>query len=162
MTGSYQPEDLFRMHSASDFSRYPKASCLLLKGFNHRYLYFKDWINKIHRTVIVTNISFYVVKNTFTKFFFHVKGAFTSQFSDSFFNYGKTRFHVNGVNNYFIILCIFLNISFWRQSIFFPSLFWNQNRLGFKKILGTKSSDKSIVSKRGWKRNKGKPTSQFL
>ena len=78
-----------------------------------------------------------------------------------FFNYRKTWFHINGVNNYFIILCIFPNISVWRQSIFFPSFFWNQNRLGFKTILEIKLSDKSIVSKKGWKRNKGKPTSQF-
>ena len=76
-------------------------------------------------------------------------------------HYRKTWFHVNGVNNYFIILCIFPNISFWRQSIFFPSFFWNQNRLGFKEILEIKLSDKSIVSKKGWKKNKGKLTSQF-
>ena len=79
------------------------------------------------------------------------------KFSDNFFNYRKTLFHVNGVNNYFIILCIFPNISFWRQSLFFPSFFWNQNRLGFKKILEIKLSDKSIVSTKGWQRNKGKP-----
>ena len=40
------------------------------------------------------------------------KGAFTLQFSGYFFNCRKIWFHVNGVNNYFIILCIFLNISF--------------------------------------------------
>ena len=83
------------------------------------------------------------------------------KFSDNFFNYRKTWFHVNGVNNYFIILCIFPNISFWRQSLFFPSFFWNQNRLGFKKILEIKLSDKSLVSEEGWKRNKGKPTDRL-
>ena len=40
------------------------------------------------------------------------KGAFTLQFSGNFFDYRKTWFHVNGVNNYFIILCIFPSISF--------------------------------------------------
>ena len=100
-------------------------------------------------------------ENTLEGCFWKPKGAFTLQFSDNFFNYRKIRFHVNGANNYFIILCIFPNTSFWRQSIFLPSFFWNQNRLGFKKILEIKLLDKSIVSKKGWKRNKGKPTSQF-
>ena len=34
--------------------------------------------------------------------------SFTLQFSDNFFNYEKIWFHVNGVNNCFNILCIFL------------------------------------------------------
>ena len=71
-----------------------------------------------------------------------------------FFNYRKTCFHVNGVNNYFIILCTFPNISFWRRSIFFPSFFCNQNRLGFKKNLESKLSDQSIVCKKGWRETK--------
>ena len=74
--------------------------------------------------------------------------------SDNFFNYGKIWFHVNGVNHYFIILCIFRNISFWRQSIFFPSFFWNQNRLGFKKILEIKLSDKSMFLKKNERKTK--------
>ena len=37
---------------------------------------------------------------------------FTLQFSGNFLNYKKIWFHVNGVNNYLIILCIFPNISF--------------------------------------------------
>ena len=77
-------------------------------------------------------------------------GAFTLQFSDNFL---KIWFQVNGVNNCFIIFCIFSSISFWRESIFFPSFFWNQNRLGFKKILEINLSDKSIVYKKGWNRN---------
>ena len=81
-------------------------------------------------------------------------------FLDNFFNSRKIWFHVNGVNNRSITLCIFPTISFWCQSIFFPWLFWKQNWLGFKKILGIKVLDKSIVSKKRWKRNKRKPTSQ--
>ena len=61
--------------------------------------------------------------------------------------YRKIWFHLNGVNNYFIILCIFPNISFWRQSIFFI-IFLNPKSIRFKKILGIKLSDKSIVSKK--------------
>ena len=47
---------------------------------------------------------------------------------------GKSIFNINGFINCFIILCIFSNFSFWRQSIFFASFFWNQKKLGFKKI----------------------------
>ena len=83
-------------------------------------------------------------------------GLFTLQFSDSFFNYRKIWFHVNGVNNCFIVLCIFSAISFWHQSFF-----WNQNWLGFKKILEIKLLEESFVSKRGWRRNKGKSISQL-
>ena len=86
--------------------------------------------------------------------FFFLEVHLHYNFLTIFFNYRKTWFHVNGVNNYFIILCIFPNISFWRQSIFFPSFFWNQNRLGFKKILEIKLSDQSIVSKKGWRETK--------
>ena len=53
------------------------------------------------------------------------------------------------MSNYcFIILCTFPTIFCWRQPIFFPSFFWNQNWLGFKKILEIKVLDKSIVSKK--------------
>ena len=89
------------------------------------------------------------------------KGTFTLQFSDSFFNYRKIWFHVNSANNCFIILYLFPTVLFWRQSKFFPSFFWNQHRLGFEKFLEVKLLDKSIVSKNGWERNKGKSTSQL-
>ena len=79
----------------------------------------------------------------------------------NFYDHRKIWFHVNAVNNCFIILCIFRSISFWCRSIFFLSFFWNQNRVGFKKILEIKLLDESIVSKKGWKRNKGNPTSQL-
>ena len=52
-------------------------------------------------------------------------------------------------------MCIFPNISFWPQSIFFPSFFWNQNWLRFKKILEIKLSDKGIVSKKDERKTKG-------
>ena len=54
------------------------------------------------------------LKNSCSKTFsiYLVKGAFTLQFSDNFFNYRKAWFYVNGVNDYFIILYIFPNISF--------------------------------------------------
>ena len=60
------------------------------------------------------------LKVRFLSIFIPSKGTFTSEFSDNFFNYRKFWFHVNGVNNCFIILCIFPIISVWRQSIFFP------------------------------------------
>ena len=34
------------------------------------------------------------------------------------------------------------------KSIFFPSLFWNQNRLGFKKILEIKLLEKALLVKK--------------
>ena len=34
--------------------------------------------------------------------------------------------YINGVDNCFIISCIFPIISFWCQSMSFPSFFWNQ------------------------------------
>ena len=90
------------------------------------------------------------------------KGTYTLQFSDSVFHYREIWFHVNGVNNYFIIFCIFPTISFWRQTVFFHNFFETKiDRLGLKKILEIKLLDKSIVSKKGWKRNKGKPASQL-
>ena len=48
----------------------------------------------------------------------------------------------------FIISCTFPTIFCWRQPIFFPSFLWNQNWLGFKKILEIKVLDKSIISKK--------------
>ena len=44
-------------------------------------------------------------------------------FLNSFFNYRKIWFHVNGVNNCFIILYTFPTIFFWHQSISFPLIF---------------------------------------
>ena len=43
----------------------------------------------------------------------------------------------------------------------FSIIFWSQNRFGFKKILVIKLLDQSIVSKKEWKKNKRKPTSQL-
>ena len=86
--------------------------------------------------------------------FFFLEVQLHYNFLRIFLNYRKIWFHINGVNNYFIILCIFPNISFWRQSIFFPSFFCDQNRLGFLKILEIKLSDQSIVSKKGWRETK--------
>ena len=60
---------------------------------------------------------------------------FTLQFHDIFFNYGKIWFYVNAVNN-----------QIW---------------LGLKEILEIKLLDKSIVSRKEWKGNKGKSTSQL-
>ena len=71
----------------------------------------------------------------------------TLQFSDNFLNYRKIWFHVNGVNNYFIILSIFSTVSSDVKSIIFHHFFWNQNRLGFKKILYIKHLDKQRDTK---------------
>ena len=84
------------------------------------------------------------------------KGAFTLQFSDNFFNCRKIWFLVNDINNYFVTLCIFLTISFWRQSIIFPSFFWNQNRLGFREILEVKLLDKQRETKESRRLNQTK------
>ena len=81
--------------------------------------------------------------------FFFLEVHLHYNFLTIFFNYRKTWFHVNGVNNSFIILRIFPIISFRRQSIFFPLFFCNQNRLGFKKIIEIKLLNQSIVSKKG-------------
>ena len=59
-----------------------------------------------------------------------VKVQLYYNFLTIFFNYTKIWFHVNGVHNCFIFLFIFPTISFWHQSVFFPSFLWNQNRLG--------------------------------
>ena len=83
-------------------------------------------------------------------------GAFTLQFSDNFFNCRKVWFRVNDVNNYFVTLCIFLTISFWRQPIIFPSFFWNQNRLGFREILEVKLLDKQRETKESRRLNQTK------
>ena len=39
--GSHQSEYLFKLVSTTDFSRYPKASCLSRKGLHHRRIYSK-------------------------------------------------------------------------------------------------------------------------
>ena len=41
LTGSHQAEDLLKMDSITDFSRYPKTSCLSGKEPHHRRLYSK-------------------------------------------------------------------------------------------------------------------------
>ena len=84
------------------------------------------------------------------------------KFSNNFFNYYKIGFYVNGVNNGVdIILWIFSTIFFWRQSIFFPLFFGNQNQSCFKTILEIKHLDKSIVSKKRWNRSKVNSTPQL-
>ena len=70
---SYQPEDLLRMHSTTDFSWYCTASYLSKKGFHHQPLYSKaykltDNISKILWTVTITNISFSAVQNSDNEF----------------------------------------------------------------------------------------------
>ena len=70
-----------------------------------------------------------------------------------FFNYRKTWFHVNDVKTIVLFCAFFLP---FRQSIFFTSFFWNQNKLGFKGILEIKLLDKSIVSKKRMKEKQRK------
>ena len=71
---SYQPEDLLRMHSTTDFSWYCTASYLSKKGFHHQPLYSKAYklaVNGIFKmlcTVTITNISFSVVLNSDNEF----------------------------------------------------------------------------------------------
>ena len=65
------------MHSTTDISQYPKASCLSKKWFHHWRLYSKAYKltfngrSKILWTATITKISFCVVRNTYNKFFFH-------------------------------------------------------------------------------------------
>ena len=89
LTGSHQPEDLLRKHSAAVFFRYPQASCLSKKGFHHRRLYSKAYNltfivkSKILWTVTITKISFSVVQNTCNKFFFYIRNLFKRSFENS-------------------------------------------------------------------------------
>ena len=89
LTGSHQPEDLLRNHSATFFSRYPQASCLSKKGFHHWRVYSKAYNltfnrkSKILWTATITKISFSVVQNSCNKFFFYIRNLFKRSFENS-------------------------------------------------------------------------------
>ena len=97
-----------------------------------------------HKGIIIKYTTFSQISTPFFKISgFWIRPCIKVHLYNNFFTiFLKLFFHVNGVNNCFIILCIFHTVSFWRPSTFFPSFIWNQNRFGSRKILEIKLYDK--------------------
>ena len=121
---------MFKMRSTTDFSQYPKASCLSKRRFHHQSLYFKDYnltfsgISKILSTVTITKISFSVLRNTYNKFFFHDSNSFKRSYLFITYNIIRTIRWNNqnkiSVKNGFAFLQVLL-LSF--KYFCFPSIF---------------------------------------
>ena len=121
---------MFKMRSTTDFSQYPKTSCLSKRRFHHQSLYFKDYnltfsgISKILSTVTITKISFSVLRNTYNKFFFHDSNSFKRSYLFITYNIIRTIRWNNqnkiSVKNGFAFLQVLL-LSF--KYFCFPSIF---------------------------------------